>query len=162
MSIFGDLDTTQVSDNPYEIKPDTYWAICTDAKARVTEQGQNQCVIAWTIVEPANEFHGNTVQEYYSLYPGKAWEDYSPLEKKATKYFKKRLREGFDLSESEVQSVQFSDLIGKGAFITVIESAGKEGSANAGKTFTNVKSAFCKRLHDEYQAENSTAESLGL
>jgi hypothetical protein len=166
MSIFGNLDTTEIGDNPFYTKPDTYWALCTDAVQKVSEDGtQTQLVITWTIDEPDNEYHGNNVQEYYSLFPEYEgdWSRYSPDEKKATKFLLSRLRRGFDLSESEMQTVEYSQLIGKGAFITLKESKGKEGTKNAGKTFVNVFNALSKRLYEEEKgSSNSVSNTLGL
>ena len=166
MSIFGDLDTTEIDDNPFYTKPDTYWAVCTDAVQKFNEESNlTQIVITWTIDEPDNEYHGNNVQEYYSLFPehGGDWSRYSPDEKKATKWLMRRLRRGFDLSESELQGLEYSQLIGKGAFITLKESKGKEGTRNAGKTFVNVVDALSKRLYEEEKGSTtSVSDSLGL
>jgi hypothetical protein len=163
MSIFGNLDVTEFDDNPFYTKPDTYWAFCTECVQKENEDGQVQLVLTWTIDEPDNEYHGNNVQEYYGLWPEKEWKDYSPDEKKATKFLKRRLRRAFDLSESEMQTVEYSELVGKGAFITLKESKGKEGTKNAGKTFVNVFDALSKRLYEEEKgATEGVSNSLGL
>jgi hypothetical protein len=165
MSIFGNLDTTQVDDNPFYVKPATYWAVCTDAVVKQSEDGATQLVINWSIDEPDNEYHGKNQQEYYGLFPerGGIWENYTPDEKTATKWLKRRLRRGFDLSESEVDSVDCSMLIGKGAYLTLKESKGKEGTKNAGKTFVNIADALSKRLYEEEKgASDGVASTLGL
>lgn len=165
MSIFGNLDTTQVSDNPFYVKPDTYWAVCTDAVVKQSEEGTTSLVITWTIDEPDNEFHHKNQQEYFGLFPERngVWEDYTPEEKTATKWLKRRLRRAFDLSESEVDSVAVSELIGKGAFITLKESKGKEGTKNAGKTFVNIADALSKRLYEEEKgSSDGVSSTLGL
>lgn len=159
-SVFGDLDTTQIGDDPYYTKPDTYWAICTDFKNITSKDGSEQAVITWTIDEPDNEYHGNNIQEYYPLFPGRKWEEYTADEKKRTKYFKKRLREAFDLSETQIQALKFSDLIGIGAYITLVENPSKTDET---KKYINVNKATSKRLHDEEKnSADSTSASLGL
>lgn len=167
MSIFGNLDPNkmeEIPDDPFWIKPDTYWAICTDCVQKTSEDGSVQCVITWQIDEPDNEFHGSKKEEYYPLYPQYTdWDQYSPDEKKATKWFFRRLRRGFDLSEREVLTVNFSELIGKGAYITLVERMGKEGTKNANKKFVNIQDALCKRVFDEErESAASTATSSGL
>lgn len=167
MSIFGNLtpeDLAEIPDDPFYIKPDTYWAICIEAVQKVTEAGDTQCVITWQIDEPDNEFHGKKKQEYFALYPHRqSWADYTPDEKQATVWFRRRLRRGFDLSESELATVNFSDLIGKGAYITLVERMGKEGTDNANKKFINIFEAVSKRLYDEEkETSNSAAASVGL
>lgn len=163
MSIFGNLDTSTIDDNPFYTKPDTYWAFCTDAVEKTNEDGQVQLVLTWTIDEPDNEYHHNNVQEYYGLWKDKDWEDYTADEKKQTKFLMRRMRRGFDLSESELQNVEYSELIGKGAYITLKETKGKEGTKNAGKSFINVFDAVSKRLYDEEKGtSDSVTSSFGL
>lgn len=166
-SIFGNLDIDEqleINDDPYYIIPGTYWALCTDCVERTDKDGATACVITWSIDEPDNEYHGQSKQEYYGIFKHReSWNDYTPEEKRTTKFFRKRLREGFDLSESELASVKYSELVGKGAFITIAESKGKEGTKNQGKTFVNVTGALCKRLYEEQNdAVTSTAASMGL
>lgn len=159
-SVFGDLDTTQIGDDPYYTKPDTYWALCTDFKNHTNKDGQVQAVITWTIDEPDNEYHGNNQQEYYPLFPGRKWEELSADEKKRMKYFKKRLREAFDLSETEIQNLKYSDVIGTGAYITLVERPDKN---NPNKKYINVGDAVSKRMFNEQKdTADSTSVSLGL
>lgn len=164
MSIFGNLDTTQVNDDPFFVKPDTYFAVCTDAEVKVNEErNTTQLVITWNINEPDNEFHGKKQIEYFSLFPERqgVWENYTPDEKTATKWLKRRLRRGFDLSESEMDSVSPSDLQGREAFITLKATAGKD--KNAGRTFINIADAVSKRLYEEENdSSNKLSDSLGL
>jgi hypothetical protein len=168
MSIFGNLDTTLVNDNPFYVKPDTYWAVCTDAVIKVSEDNSStSLVLTWTIDEPDNEYHHKNQQEYFGLFPERngVWEDYTPEEKTATKWLKRRLRRAFDLSESEVDNVTVSELIGKEAYITLKESKGKEDTKNAGKTFINIADGISKRLYEEEKkgdGSGGVASTLGL
>lgn len=167
MSIFGNLDINdqlEINDDPFYVEPSTYWAICTDFVEKTMNDGSDKAVITWTIDEPDNEFHGTSKQEYYGLFKNRlSWNDYTADEKKVTKFFRKRLREAFDLSQADLASVSYSECIGKGAYITLTASKGKEGTANAGKTFVNVTNALCKRLYEEQNdTNNSVSSSLGL
>jgi hypothetical protein len=168
MSIFGNLDAQQlneINDDPFFVKPDTYWAICTECVQKTSEDGSStQCVITWTIDEPDNEYHKKNIQEYFSVYPEYSdWNQYSPDEKTRTKFFLRRLRRAFDLSESEINSVEYSELVGKGAYITLVQREGKEGTKNAGKKFVNVNEALSKRLYEEEnESTNAAAASVGL
>lgn len=162
-SIFGDLDLSSVPDDPWFTAAGTYWAFCTDALMKENDSGQLQLIFSWTIDEPDNDYHGNTLKEYYSLFPGKKWEDYTPDEKKVTKFLKRRLRRGFDLSEEQINTVSPSDLQGNGAFITVKANEGK--GDNAGRKFSNVQDAVCKRVFDEEReqlSESASNSSFGL
>ncbi len=165
MSIFGSLDTTKVPDDPFYIKPGTYWSFCTDAVVKETKDGGTQLVLTWTIDEPDSDYHHKTKQEWFSLFPEHEgeWDKYSAQEKEATSWLKRRLRRAFDLSESEIDAVECSELQGKGAFLTLRESEGKEGTANAGKKFINIFDALSKRLYEEENGtKDSVSSSLGL
>jgi hypothetical protein len=162
MSIFGNIagSLSDIPDDPFYIKPDTYWAFCTEAVEKETKDGGTQLVITWTIDEPDNDYHHTTKQEYFNLYPQhESWADYSPDEKKATIWLKRRMRRGFDLSETEMATLVPSELIGKAAYITFRETSGKEGTANEGKKFVNIFDAVSKRLFDEEKGEDSSATS---
>lgn len=160
-SLFGDMDIANISDDPFEVAPNTYWCICTESFIKESEKdGETvtNLVIKWQIDEPDNEYHGNTLTEWYKLFPGRKFEDLDPNEKKAMKFLKRRLRRGFDLSEEEMNKLRPSQLIGEGAFVTVVVTEGK--GANEGKTFTNVRDALCTRLYEEENGEKSNTAQL--
>lgn len=166
MSIFGNIakDVADIPDDPFFIKPNTYWALCTESVMKVSQEGGTQLLITWTIDEPDNDYHHKSRTEYFDLFPEReSWDEYTPEEKQKTIWLNRRLRRAFDLSESEVATVECSDLMGKGAFITLKESEGKEGTKNAGKKFINIFDAISKRLYEEEKGEStSAAASLGL
>lgn len=169
-SLFGDMDIANISDDPFEVAPNTYWCTCTDAYVKVKEgagedgEDVTNLVIKWQIDEPDNEYHGNTLTEWYKLFPGRKLDDLDPNEKKAMKFLKRRLRRGFDMSEEEMAKLRPSQLIGMGAFVTVVVTDGK--GANEGKSFTNVRDAVSKRLYEEENGEqhstNKLAKSLNI
>jgi len=164
-SLFGDMDVSNISDDPWEVAPNTYWSTCTEALVKEsTKDGETktQLIIKWMIDEPESEYHGNTLTEWYSLFPGRAWETLDANEKKALKFLKRRLRRGFDLSEEEINRLRPSQLVGGEAFVTVVVRDGT--GANAGKQFTNVQDAVSKRLWEEEKGEQavSDAGSFGI
>lgn len=161
-SLFGDMDVANISDDPFEVAPNTYWCICTESFVKVKEGDDGEditnLVVKWQIDDPESEYHHNTLTEWYRLFPGKKLEDLDPEEKKKMKFLKRRLRRGFDLSEEEMQKLRPSQLIGEGAFVTVVV---KEGTgANAGKSFTNVQDAMSKRLYEEENGPDSAGANL--
>lgn len=160
-SLFGDMDIANISDDPFEVAPNTYWCICTESYVKEsTKDGDTvvNLIIKWQIDEPDNEYHGNTLTEFYKLFPGQRYEDLDANEKKAMKFLKRRLRRGFDLSEEEMNKLRPSSLIGEGAFVTVVVTDGK--GQHTGKTFTNVRDALCKRLYEEENGEQSSGAAL--
>jgi hypothetical protein len=172
-SIFGNIaqDIADVPDDPFYIKPNTYWALCTESFMKQGEQPDKetghfpvQLIITWTIDEPDNDYHHKNKTEYFDLYPHReSWEDYTPEEKQRTIWLKRRMSRAFDLSESELATINCKDLIGKGAYVTFRESEGKKNTANEGKKFINISDALSKSLYEEENGTTDTAaNSLGL
>lgn len=167
MGFFSNLDVREledINDDPFWIKPGTYKAIVTDCVQKVNDDGSVQCIITWTIDEPSNEYDKNNVQEYYSLYPHyTSWDEYSAEEKKQTKFFRRRLRRAFDLTNEQMAEVEYSQLIGREAYVTLVERDGRAGTKNENKKFINVGDALSQRLfNEERQASDATAASVGL
>ncbi len=158
--LFGDLDIANVSDNPFEIAPGTYRATCTDSHVKKNEETEAlSLVIKWTIDEPGNEFHGMPVTEYFGLPPrGVSYEDLEPKQKTALKFFKRRLREGFDLSESEMQTVNPSELVGRDAYITIKHTEGEDKKTGESRTYMNIQTAVCPRLYHEKNQAQAAAD----
>lgn len=160
MGIFADIDIDDIPDNPFGVPAGTYRTICTDAKY-IEKDDVTSLTITWTVDEPDNGAHGNNISKWYTLYPGVKSADLTPEQKKYLSFLKLMLREGFGLSESEIATVEPSDLIGTVVYVTVVENQGK--GDNAGKTYTNVKSAMCERLYNENrQAMESVGASFGI
>lgn len=156
MSIFGDMDVDDIPEDPFYVAPNTYWCVCTEAKFTDFDKddGQMFLQIVWTIDEPDNDYHTKNLQKTYKVFPGKKKSDLAPKEIQGLSYLKRDLRRGFDLSESEMQTVNPSELVGSGAFVTSIVNEGK--GDNAGKKFVNINDTVCKRIFDEEnQASNS-------
>lgn len=149
--LFGDLDIANVSDNPFEVAPGTYRATCTEALVKKNEETDAlSLVIKWTIDEVDSEYHGMPVTEYFGLPPrGVLYEDLDAKQKRALKFFKRRLREGFDLSESEMQSLKPSELMGRDAYITVKLTEGEDKKTGEARTYMNIQTALCPRLYNE-------------
>lgn len=158
--LFGDLDIANVSDNPFEIAPGTYRATCTDAHVKKNEETDAlSLVIKWTIDEPGDEYHGMPATEYFGIPPrGVAYEDLEPKQKTALKFFKRRLREGFDLSESEMQTINPSELVGRDAYITIKHSEGEDKKTGEARTYMNIQTALCPRLYHERNEAKAVAD----
>jgi hypothetical protein len=163
--LFGNLDMDEVSDDPFGVAPSTYRAVVVDAKV-VEKDGQYTLNWRWKIDEPGNEYHNMPVNERFGLWPEKEWADYTPDEKRTTKFLKLRLRTAFDLTKEEIDKLSPDQLIGKVAYITTkINPSTKEGDD---RKFTNVQNAVSERLFHEQggtPSDNGAAaaeSSLGI
>lgn len=156
MSLFGDMDIDEIGDDPFAIAPNTYPAIVTDCYIK-EKDGDKAFIIKWKIQEPGDEYDGMSVMEYFAMVPeGTKWADLSGDEKKRQKFFKKRLREAFDLTTEEMGEFKPEDAKGLEAMITVKTNNG------SGKNFTNVVSALSMRLYNEQNPSSEMADSIGL
>lgn len=163
MSIFGDIDVDEISEDPFYVAPNTYWAICTEAVVTKFDKDFDPMAdtflkIVWTIDEPDNEYHGKNLQQLFKIFPGKTKADLTAKEIQGLSYLKKLLRRGFDLSESQIQEMEPSELIGKEAYVTSIVNEGK--GENAGKSFVNIRDVVCKRILDEEASESNSVVSF--
>jgi hypothetical protein len=158
MSIFGDMDVDDIPEDPYYVAPNTYWCLCTEAKFTKFDKDFDPMAdtflsITWTIDEPDSEYHTKNLQQLFKVYPSKSKDDLTAKEIQGLSYLKRLLRRGFDLSESEIASVEPSELVSSGAYVTSVVNEGKND--NAGKKFINVKDAVSKRIFDEEASESS-------
>lgn len=142
MSLFGNADASEFSDNPFEVAPGTYWAALIEATPKKNEDGNISLKMVWQIEESDNEYEGNKVTKYQTII-NKKQSDMSPDEKRSMKFWKLSLRRGFDLSEDQMNSLKISDLLGRKAFITTTNNT------SDGITYTNINKITCKRIHDE-------------
>ena len=155
--IFGGLDVTQVGD-PFAVDPNTYRCTVTEAKVDKyvnNEEGKTYYNLVWvySVDEPTSEFHGMPIRERHPLYPqyktnGKVdWSKFSPEEKKKTKFLKLRLRQAFDFTEDQIQTMRPSMLIGMQVYVTTRTGESKDPEDT--RKFTNVRTAMSKRAYEE-------------
>jgi hypothetical protein len=165
VSLFGKLDATSVNDDPFWIEPNTYHCVCIDAVIRELDDGSNALSLSWQIDEPASDFHEKRISDFFGLVdPDVEWEDLDSRQKDKVKYLKRRLRRAFGVSESELNTVKPSELIGKEAYLEVVERKGAKGTANEGKTFTNIRDAMNPQLWEDegHTRDTAASSSLGL
>ena len=158
MSIFGNLDTSNIPDDPFMIPANTYWCVVTESTMVEKDDGNVQFTIKWGIDDPSSDYHGKPLTEFYTIYPGTSWENLTGKQREAYTWLKRRLRRGFGLSEGEINTVSPSDLVGKGAFVTSVRTEGT--GENTGRWYNNIRDALCKELYEE---ENGTqAKGFGI
>lgn len=165
-SVFGNLDLDEVADDPFLVASSTYRCVVVDSKM-VEKDGETTWNWEWKVDEPGNEYHNMSIRERYGVWPElTSWNDYSAEQKRTTKFLKKRLREAFDFTVAELNTVTPDMLIGKMAYVTTtVNPSKKEGDE---RKFTNVKTALCERLFIERggvpgdAASAATGASLGI
>lgn len=153
-NVFGDIDILEVSDNPFDIADGTYHCRCTDARIERKESGDRFLKVEWTVEEPESEFDGMKIRDNKKLPPrGVQFKDLPAKEQKSVKFFKMRVRNAFDLSETQLSTFKPSDCLDKEAMITTTHNSGS--GDNSERTYVNVDKALAMRIfreREEYKA----------
>lgn len=158
MSIWGNVNSERVSDDPFFTPANTYHCTVIDAKMQ-QKDGRNSLTIQWAIDDPSSDYHGNRLSQYFQLpADGQNFEDLDSNQRKSLAFLKQTLRRGFDFSEQpnsdgvSIDNVSPSDLMGRSAYLTV----------KVNDKYSNVNKVVCPRLYEEEREQNQVAESLGL
>jgi hypothetical protein len=144
MSIWGEMDINDVPDDPFHIPENTYKCIVTDSYVK-DKDGTEALIIKWAIDEPANDYHEKPLTEFFPLFK-KSFDELTGKEKQRTSFMKKRLREAFDLSDTQLQEFTPGQAVGKYAYLTVVNNTDKDDDT---KRYNNVTSALSERLYQE-------------
>lgn len=156
-SIWGDLDSDEIPDDPNYVGPGTYYCTLTSARFIMDKEVSNRRVAiawTWTIEEPESEYHHFTLNEYINLPRSKkqrlAEGDENPTarEKQDASRLKVRFRDAFNLTPDEIRSFSDpDDLLGKDAYVTSTVRESKD--PNDTRKFINVTKAISPEMHAE-------------
>lgn len=165
--IFGDVDINEVSDNPFDVADGTYPCVLSSAKISRKEGEETRWLkLEWKINDPESEYDKMTLREQHKLPPrGLKFKEMDHKAQQSLKFFKMRLRQAFDMSETQLSTFKPRDLIDKEAMVTVEHNQGT--GDNSDKTYVNVKTALSMREFAERQAKRTSAaqeaaKSVGL
>lgn len=139
-SLFGDVDASEVPDDPFYVAPDTYDCILTEANLVAKKDGSGHgLAFKWVIEDEDSEYNGNQIQDWKNVYPDITSDEVTPDIRKDMSRLKGRLFE-MGVAEEDMGSLldNLDDLVGTRAFVTVTESrVVKDGEE---KVYSNVKS----------------------
>lgn len=140
MSLFGDVDATEVPDDPFYVAPDTYECVLTEVNRVSKKDGTGEgLAFKWVIEEDGSEYNGNQIQDWKNIYPDVSADEVTPNMRKDMSRLKQRLTE-LGVPENEMNNLldNLDTLVGIRAFVTVTESRSvKDGEE---KVYTNIKS----------------------
>jgi hypothetical protein len=149
MSIFGRMDATTVSTNPYKIDAGDYEAEVTGAEFGTNRDGGRQLVIEYTITSEESEFKGNKAKEYFPMVDEdltlEMFEMLPPEEQKKIRTSNANLKgrlcgrseknKGLGVAEDDLNDASWSPSVLKGIPVRLGISNGSTGE------YTNVKFA---------------------
>jgi hypothetical protein len=158
--IFGDIDILEVSDNPFDIDDGTYHCRCTSAKIERKDNGDRFLKVEWSIEEPESRFDGMKIRDNKKLPPrGVKFKELDAKAQKAVTFFKMRVRQAFDLSETQLSTFKPSDCVDKEAMVTTFHNQGS--GDNSERSYVNVDKALAMRIYNERQAKNNSSAEVG-
>jgi hypothetical protein len=167
-SIWGDLDTDEIPDDPNYVAPGTYFCQVTSARFITDKEDPSRRIaIAWTwkIDEPDSDYHNFPLNEYFNLPRSRRQlerdgeDSHSPREIQDASRLKVRFRDAFGMSPEEIK--YFSDpddLVGKSAYVTSTVRSSKDPSDT--RKFINVTKAISPEKHAEEMARRGSELSV--
>lgn len=137
--LFGELDASEVPDNPFYVAPDTYYCVLAEANKVEKKDGSGfGLAFKWVIEDEDSEYNKNNIQDWKNIYPDISADEVTPDIRKDNARLKQRLIE-MGIPESEMAGLldNLEELVGLQAYVTVTESTDKNDPT---KVYTNVKS----------------------
>lgn len=160
LSIFGDLDVSDMNDDPFYVAPDTYRVMCTEAAWRETKEGGRALALNYQITQPGNDFDGKRLQDFFPMPDLKGRTSLSELtadEKDQIARMRRRIRTGWDVPEEELNSVKVSTLVNTTLYLTVKENADK---TDPSKKYTNIVKSESEAAFSERASEMGSSFDL--
>jgi hypothetical protein len=141
MGLFGDIDVSEVPEDPFWVDNGTYLAVLTELKNVETNDGRHGLAMKWVIQEEDSEFNGSQLQDWKNTYPDLTEEDVTPEIKKDLSRLKQRLVQ-IGVTEEDQQNWDeeiASSYIGTEAYLTVKNSTNQDDPSKKYRNITFVR-----------------------
>lgn len=141
MGLFGDIDVSEVPEDPFWVDNGTYLAVLTELKNVETNDGRHGLAMKWVIQEDDSEFNGSQLQDWKNTYPDLTEEDVTPEIKKDLSRLKQRLVQ-IGVTEEDIQNWDeevASSYIGTEAYLTVKNSTNQDDPSKKYRNITFVR-----------------------
>lgn len=137
MGLFGDIDVSEVPDNPFYVAPGTYECVLTEANRVEKKDGSGEGLsIKWVIEDEDSDYDKQGVQDWFNIYPDITSDEVTPNIKKDMSRLKQRLSQ-MGLAESDMNTFldDLDEYVGMKARVTVKETPDKN---NPDIVYTNI------------------------
>lgn len=139
MGLFGDVDVSDVPEDPFHVDDGTYLSVLSEiATKQPKDEAKNPgLAMKWTIIEDDSEFVGQNLNDWKVTYPNLTQDDLTPDIKKDLARLKQRLsqigvtEEDMDNWDNEVAQ----SYVGTEAYVTVKNSVNADDPS---KKYLNV------------------------
>jgi hypothetical protein len=141
MGLFGEVDASEIPEDPFHVDNGTYLSTLTEIKAVTrTSDGQHGLAFKWTVTEEDSEFEGNTLNDWKNYYPDLTEADLTPEIKKDLSRLKQRLTQ-LGVPEAEMDSFveDSEDYIGREAYVTVKNTTDTKDPSRKYRNITYIR-----------------------
>lgn len=130
-NLFGDVDASEIPDDPFYVAPDTY--LCVLSEASIVQPNDETkpkgLALKWVIEDEDSDYVGQNITDWHSVYTSQYLSDYDVPEttvRRSRSNMKKRLLE-IGVSEEDLNTIHenLDDLVGISAYVTTKETKDK-------------------------------------
>lgn len=143
MGLFGEVDASEVSDNPWYVPEDTYKCVLTEAGLKTsTKNDKEGLAFKWVIEEDDSEYDGNSISDWLTLHRDKSKDELTADDRRDNSRTKIRLTQ-MGVSELQMDTLldegdeTLDELIGLIAYVTVKETR-KTNDEGDEVVYTNI------------------------
>jgi hypothetical protein len=141
VSLFGDIDASEVPDDPFHIDDGTYLCTLTEINEKHNEEkGTHGLSFNWTVTDEESEFNDSRVQDWKNIYPNLTADDLTPEIKQDLSRLKQRLAQ-IGVPEEEMGSFleNKDDYVGTEAYLTIRNWQSQDDPSKKGRNVTFVR-----------------------
>jgi hypothetical protein len=140
-NIFGDIDVSEIPDDPFWVDDGTYLAVLGEIKVVENEEKDTHGLsFNWTITEDDSEFEGSRVQDWKTTYPNLVPEDVTKEIKADLSRLKNRLSQiGVPEEDMNDPDLDLNDYVGTEAYITVKNTTNQDDPSKKYRNVTWVR-----------------------
>lgn len=143
MGLFGDIDVSEVPNDPFWVDDGTYLAVLSELKDVTTnsEPARHGLAMKWVIQEEDSEFNGNNVQDWKNTYPDLTEDSLTPEIRQDLSRLRQRL-EQIGVTEEDMQNWDAevaASYVGTEAYITVKNSTNPDDPSKKYRNVTFVR-----------------------
>lgn len=141
MGLFGELDATDIPENPFYVAPGTYTAVLSEAKVvEKKDQSGQGLSLKWTITDEDSDYYKQNVGEWFDIFPDLTSDELTPAIKSKLSRLRQRLTQmGLTAEDQDalLDDENLANLVGLEVSVEVTETPDKQ---DPDKIYTNVKS----------------------
>lgn len=129
MGLFGDLDASDVPENPFYVAPGSYNCVLSEASIVPKKDGSGVgLALKWVIEDEDSEYNGNNLSDWFNIYPDITEDEVTPNIRKDMGRLRQRLTQ-MGLTTEEMNDLteegNLENLIGLHAVVSCKETVDK-------------------------------------